>query len=403
MSGWQSLPLLEVLVDAKPGFACGEDPSDGVFQFRMNNVTTEGQLDLSKKRRVPRDTRNIDAYLVEPGDVLFNATNSPELVGKSAFFAGNQEPSVFSNHFLRLRPNGEKLDGRFLARWLTLQFQRKVFQSMCRQWVNQATVGRESLLALRIPLPPLMEQRRIAALLDQAEGLRIKRRVALAQLKTLSQAIFLDLFGDPVTNPMGWTRVPFGELLTNIDSGWSPTCLDRPVTDDEWGVLKLGAVTWCEYDADENKALPPNVVPDPELEVKPGDLLFTRKNTYELVAACALVRATPPRLMMSDLIFRFRLRPDANLDACFLHQLLIYPTKRREVQKLAGGSAGSMPNISKARLETLPIEVPSHSVQEDFAHRVAAVEKLKTSYRASLAEMDALFVVLQNRAFQGEL
>ena len=189
----------------------------------------------------------------------------------------------------------------------------------------------------------------------------------------------------------------------NIDSGWSPNCLDRPATGDEWGVLKLGAVTRCEYNSAENKALPPDIEPDSSLEVKPGDLLFSRKNTYQLVAACALVRETPPRLLMSDLIFRFRLRPEMKVDSAFLHQLLIYPTKRREIQKLAGGSAGSMPNISKARLQTAPIEMPPLALQREFAGRVAAVEKLKAAQRASLAELDELFASLQHRAFRGEL
>lgn len=254
-----------------------------------------------------------------------------------------------------------------------------------------------------IPLPPLAEQRRIAEVLDQAEALRTKRRAALAQLNSLTQSLFLDLFGDPVANPKKWPRVEFSELLSNIDSGWSPVCLDRPVSDNEWGVLKLGAITQCEFDASENKALPPGVEPDPSIEVKSGDLLFTRKNTHELVAACALVRETPPRLMMSDLVFRFRLRPDAKLDTTFLHQLLISPTKRREIQKLAGGSSGSMPNISKARLEMTVIEVPPIPLQREFARRVTAVEKLKAAQRASLAELDALFATLQHRAFRGEL
>jgi type I restriction enzyme S subunit len=171
------------------------------------------------------------------------------------------------------------------------------------------------LTEAKIPLPRVEEQWRIAEVLDRAEALRAKRRAALAQLDALTQSIFLDLFGDPLANPMGWPRLSLGSLLTNIESGWSPTCLDRPVKGDEWGVLKLGAVTWCEYDSSENKALPPEITPDPRLEVKTGDLLFTRKNTYDLVAACALVRSTPPKLLMSDLIFRFRLRPDAEMVA----------------------------------------------------------------------------------------
>lgn len=262
-------------------------------------------------------------------------------------------------------------------------------------------VGR--LKQLEVVFPPLAEQRRIAEVLDRAEALRAKRRAALAQLDELTQSLFLDLFCDPVINPKKWPRVEFSKLLANIDSGWSPICLDRPVKGDEWGILKLGAVTWCEYNAAENKALPSGVEPDTAIEVKRGDLLFARKNTYELVAACALVHETPPRLLMSDLIFRLRLQPDAKMDSTFLHQLLIYPTKRREIQKLAGGSSGSMPNISKARLQTTVIEVPPIELQREFARRITAVEKLKTAHRASLAELDALFASLQHRAFRGEL
>ena len=69
------------------------------------------------------------------------------------------------------------------------------------------------------------------------------------------------MFGDPVTNPKGWRCVPFEELLSSIESGRSPNCLDRPATGEEWGVLKLGAVTWREYDPTENKALPPGILP----------------------------------------------------------------------------------------------------------------------------------------------
>ncbi len=162
-------------------------------------------------------------------------------------------------------------------------------------------------------------------------------------------------------------------------------------------------MTWCEYNPYENKALPSNEQPDEALEVKPGDLLFTRKNTYELVAACALVRSTPSQLLLPDLIFRFRLRSEAPIDSCFLHQLLINPMKRREIQKLASGSASSMPNISKTKLQTVLIETPPLSLQQEFAQRVEAIEGLKTTHRESLAHLDALFASLQHRAFQGEL
>ncbi len=337
--------------------------------------------------------------LVKTGDLLLAWSGTPGTSFGAHIWSGPN--GILNQHIFRC-----DLDEKAVTKeWARIAVNHRLHRliEQAHGGVGLQHVTRSMVEELEIPLPPLAEQRRIAEVLGRAEALRAKRRAALAQLDVLTQSLFLDLFGDPLTNPKGWPRVEFGELLDNIDSGWSPTCLDRPVMGKEWGILKLGAVTWCEYNAAENKALPPDVEPDPTIEVKAGDLLFARKNTYELVAACALVRETPPRLLMSDLMFRFRLRPDAKLDSTFLQQLLIYPTKRREIQKFAGGSAGSMPNISKARLKKTPIEVPPIPLQREFARRVTAVEALKTAQRASLAELDALFATLQHRAFRGEL
>jgi len=361
----------------------------GARIIRIQNLT-----DPSKPYN--RTDRTVDDKLrVRPGELLVSWSAT-----LGVFEWIGPDDGVLNQHIFRVVPDKNKVAKSYLRHALEgalIEMQRHLHGATMQH------VNRGEFLATKLFLPALAEQRRIAEVLDRAEALRTKRRGTLVQLDTLTQSIFLDLFGDPATNPKGWPRVPFGELLTTIDSGWSPVCLDRPVTGNEWGVLKLGAVTWCEYNPAENKAMLPDVAPDPELQVQPGDLLFTRKNTYELVAACVLVQATPPRLQMSDLIFRFRLRPDANMDACFLHRLLIYPTKRREIQKLAGGSASSMPNISKARLQTVLIEAPPLPLQRDFARRVAEVEKLKAEYRASLVKLDNLFAALQHRAFRGEL
>ncbi|WP_212719294.1 hypothetical protein, partial [Blastococcus sp. CCUG 61487] len=142
--------LSELLTEAKPGFATGEQSEDGVFQVRMNNVTAGGAWDLTKRRRVPPPVGGGAAFALRPGDVLFNATNSPDLVGKTALVNDLGEPAVYSNHFLRLRTEATQLDPAYLARWLQHQFSRGVFRGLSRQWVNQAAVGRERLLALDV-------------------------------------------------------------------------------------------------------------------------------------------------------------------------------------------------------------------------------------------------------------
>ena len=256
---------------------------------------------------------------------------------------------------------------------------------------------------VQIPLPPLAEQKRIAAILDAADALRTKRREALAQLEALLQSTFLTLFGDPVTNPMEWPKTTIENLVDNIDSGWSPTCLDRAATDDEWGVLKLGAVTYCEYRENQTKALPHELSPRPEIEIRKGDLLFTRKNTYDLVAACAYVHETRPKLMLPDLIFRLRLSESHGTEPAFIWQQMIVPRLRKHIQSFAGGAAGSMPNISKAKLRAIELITPPLPLQRRFAAIVKSVERQKTAQRAHLAELDALFAALQHRAFRGEL
>lgn len=318
-------------------------------------------------------------------------------VGKVAI---SQQELCFSQDITAVIPKDSDLDARYLA-WFLRGCQGRLI-SLSRGATIKG-VPRAVIEDLEIPMFPLGAQKRIVAILDKADALRAKRRKALEQIDALAQAIFIEMFGDPVQNPKEWPRIPLGELLGNIESGKSPVCEDRPSKDGEWGVLKLGAVTKCEYLSSENKALPVDVQPDARFEVKAGDLLFSRKNTYELVAACALVDETPPRMLLPDLIFRFCFPENSRLNSSYLHRLLITGSKRKEVQKLAGGAAGSMPNISKEKLRGLPIELPPLALQQEFAERVKKVELMKAEMRKSLRQLDALFSSLQHRAFRGEL
>jgi type I restriction enzyme S subunit len=109
----------------------------------MNNVTTLGRMDFSSLIRVPADAAIIGSYKLRPGDVLFNNTNSTELVGKSALFEGHTEPIVFSNHFTRLRPRVELLVPGFLALWLQSQWCRGLFGGICYRWIGQSAVQRD--------------------------------------------------------------------------------------------------------------------------------------------------------------------------------------------------------------------------------------------------------------------
>jgi type I restriction enzyme, S subunit len=302
--------------------------------------------------------------------------------------------------FKSLVPNHAILVPDYLYHWLRAN--RRYIESLG----NGATfkeISKKTVESILVPLPPIEEQRRIAVMLDQVNALREQRRKVIALLDELTQSIFIEMFGDPVSNSAGWQQLPLGQILENIDSGSSPVCHSRPAQDLEWGVLKLSAVSSCVFRPEENKALGSATSFDRANEVHHGDLLFSRKNTPELVAACALVESPPPRLLLPDLIFRLRVRDNASISKTYLHRLLTYPPKRREVQKLASGSASSMSNISKAKLLKLMIELPPLDLQLEFEQKVAEIERQKKAAQAHLAELDALFASIQWRAFRGEL
>jgi len=299
-----------------------------------------------------------------------------------------------------LRAQSERLDQKYLWHWLTYAAPDLRAKGRGATFLQ---ISKSDLHSIALPLPALFEQKRIARILDAADALRAKRRESIAQLDALVQSRFLEMFGDPVSNPMKWETRSLDSLLQSVEGGWSPKCLARPATLDEWGVLKLGAVTWCSFDESAQKALPEDTTTRKHLEVKAGDLLFARKNTSDLVAATVYVREVRPKLLFPDLMFRLKLKPSEGANEIFLWQLLVEPRQRGEIRNLASGAAGSMPNISKAKLKAVEVIAPPSKMQEQFATKVGAVELQKAKLLIHSTELDTLFASLQSRAFAGEL
>lgn len=134
--------------------------------------------------------------------------------------------------------------------------------------------------AIQIALPPLSEQRQIVEVLREAESIRHLRAEADRKTSELIPALFHEMFGDPVSSENHQMRA-LGLLLEEIDSGWSPSASNIPAAENEWGVLKLGAITWGEYVETENKALLAETKPRPELEVKGGDILLEMSPIFD--------------------------------------------------------------------------------------------------------------------------
>jgi len=187
-TGWRWTKLGDVIDETQPGFASGQRDPKGVIQLRMNNVDTRGNLVWDEFLRVPADVTTIEKYCLKPGDIVFNNTNSTELVGKSALFMEYDEVVVYSNHFTRLRVKPELADPGLITFWLISQWQMRTFEKICNRWIGQSAVKNDKLFELEIPLPPKFEQQNIAVQLNEQMAVIAQvRRAAEEQLAEINR------------------------------------------------------------------------------------------------------------------------------------------------------------------------------------------------------------------------
>jgi len=187
--------------------------------------------------------------------------------------------------------------------------------------------------------------------------------------------------------PHGWAWARLGSLVLESGAGWSPSCEPRPREGDEWGVLKVSAVSWKAYRPEENKALPANLEPRPEHKVQPGDFLVSRANTAELVARSVVVDSTPPRLMLSDKIVRLKLSQSCNRR--FVNLANSCPDARRYYGAVAGGTSGSMKNVSREQILNLPVPVPPLAEQYRIVAKVDELMALCDRLEAEQTDAEA--------------
>ncbi len=248
-----------------------------------------------------------------------------------------------------------------------------------------------------INVPIYEEQEKIVKRLDLLQLIISLRKAELKKMDELIKVRFVELFGNPVSNTKGWDKVVFDDCVESIDNGKSFICDSFARIDEKPAILKLSAATYGVYKPDENKAIIDENDFVESAEVCAGDLLFTRKNTPELVGMAAYVYSTPKKLMMPDLIFRINTKQ--NCRKIYLWKLINHDLFRGQIQSLAGGSAKSMSNISKERLGKLQICLPPLELQIQFEEFVNQVDKSKVAAQKSLDEAQLLFDSLMQKYF----
>ena len=355
----------------------------GIPIIRIQNVDAVLSNDF-----VYWDEPYAERFIIRKGDILLTLSGSFRIESWSG------PDALLNQRIIKLTPTSKLTTG-----WLLHMLRPRLGQ--IERLGKHALVNNVSLADIRkldIPLPPLAEQRRIAEVLDKAEALRAKRRAALAQLDSLTQSLFLDLFGDPVANPKKWPKAslndctekiqigPFGSLLHQEDyvADGIPLVNPKHIQGSAIATNNWESVTQRKYEQLETYHL------------RQGDIVMGRRGE---MGRCAIVSGSEQLLCGTGSLI---IRPDnKSTSALFLCAILSTQQLKEAFERLSIGQ--TLPNLNSGIVGRFMLPLPPISLQREFARRVTAVEKLKTAQRAALAELDSLFASLQHRAFRGEL
>jgi len=184
--------------------------------------------------------------------------------------------------------------------------------------------------------------------------------------------------------PESWQWDRFANVTLSSEAGWSPQCEKREREGNEWGVLKVSAVSWNVFKPHENKALPSSLEPRSQHEVKVGDFLLSRANTLELVAKSVVVEDSPPKLMMSDKLIRLHL--SENVERRFFNIFNNCSTARGYYAKEASGTSSSMRNVSRECILKMPVPVPPLQEQRRIVAKVDQLIPLCDELEAGLVQ-----------------
>lgn len=339
--------------------------------------------------------------LAKAGQVILS-----EIWGKKGaigFVPPEGSGALCTSHFFLFDVFSERLSCEWLQAIFTANYLQTQLDDAAKGTTGYAAVRPGTLLACTIPLPPLVEQRRVVArieeLVPRIEEARRLRAQAEEEADAVVRSVLWNLAQDaPPTGRLA-------EIMTRPPrNGWSVKCDNA---EGGTAVLSLGAVTGFRYRKTEFKRTSLEIPGDGHFWLRPGDLLITRSNTPELVGHAAIYDGNPAPCIYPDLMMRIELRPGA-AERRFVWYWLQSPHVREFIAEKAKGTSSTMRKISQEVVMAIPFPATlSTTQQRRFVDELdtfqAEVDTLKQLQVDCAVEFEALLPAILDRAFKGEL
>ena len=396
--------LGEVLSIADSGtWGDAGDEVHGMPVLRSSNIQNY-KLDLTDVAwRIIPDKDKERRRLADLDIIVTKSSGSAQHIGKCCLFRdpGDGPSYYFSNFTQRLRAKQNLLDSRWLYYWLSSKPARAILEAMSSTTTGLRNLNVGRYLEQEIPLPPLPEQRRIAAILDKADAVRRKRQEAIRLTEEFLRSAFLEMFGDPVTNPKGWPIAQLHEICDEIvdcphsTPRYASTQTPYPClrsSDIQNGYLDWSTTKYV--DAVEYKKRIERTTPIT------GDVIYCREGA-RFGNAARIQDST--NVCLGQRMMLFRVAPAAPLLATseFLWGFMMCDSTYQQAVRLAGGSAS--PHVNVRDIKAFSTIVPPLELQESFSQLVKQSDLKRERYLESLRTLDGLFNALVQRAFRGEL
>ena len=353
----------------------------------------------------------IDRFTLKAGDTIITKDSETADDIAIAAYVPNDLPGVVCGYHLSMvRPRGDN-SGAFV-KWLFDSIYLKASFEVAANGLTRVGLGQYAVDNVELPFPPPSEQSAIASFLDREtakiDALVEEQQRLIELLKEKRQAVISHAVTkglDPKVPmkdsgvewlgevPGHWEVCALRRVIATIKQGWSPECYAREAEEQEWGVLKAGCLNGGNFRPSENKALPPELCPEEAYEVRVGDVLMSRASgSPELVGSTALVKATRERLMLSDKIFRLKLKEFVNT-AFFVAALNSRPLRIQIENALSGGN-GMANNLPQSSLLTFAMAVPTLAEQATIT---VFLEQETAKLDILMAEARTAITLLQER------
>lgn len=392
---WQVVRLKDIVLDMQPGFAQRPGENGSIGQIRTHNVTPDGRISLKGLKKVNPSENESNKYSLQPGDIIFNNTNSEEWVGKTALYEEN-DLLTFSNHMTRIRVDNDVILPAFLSRYLHFLWNIGFSRTRAKRWVSQAGIDQQELSKFEVPLPSLIEQQRIVYLIKKTDELRLLRRDRPRSFSILRRNLFSLFFGK--FKELEKDKFPLGRITNFITSGSRDWSKYYSNSSHDAIFIRVQNVKkgWLDFSDVAHVSAPENSE-STRTRVQPFDLLVS------ITGSIGQVAIVPENIGEAYISQHVALvRTDLSVPVKFLAEYLNHPAGG-QLQINRANYGQTKPGLNLEQIKKLNIPVIDQRKLKPFLDTLKKVEFLINDTIITDKYLENLYTNLSNQAFFGTL